>query len=213
MRRCFAMKIIDISQALEEPMAYYPSLKKFEFKWARHYSKGDSTSVSEISMASHVGTHLDSPYHFIENGKILSEMDLSIFYGKVKVIEVPEDKDRITADFLKTLGQLPERILFKTKNSKMYDIKEFREDYVYIDVDAAAYIAQFPVKLVGIDYVSVDVYKKSKEAHITLLSRGIALLEGIVLNEVNAGVYKLACFPLKVKGAEGAPCRAVLIEE
>ncbi|MDK2824731.1 MAG: arylformamidase [Clostridia bacterium] len=207
------MKIIDISQTLEEPMVYYPSVKKFEFKWARHYSKGDISSLSEISMGSHVGTHLDSPYHFIENGKNLNEMDLDIFYGKARVIEVPEEQDKITAEFLKTIGDLDERILFKTKNSRMYELKVFKEDYVYIDREAAAYIAQFPVKLVGIDYVSVDMYKKSKEAHMILLSRGIALLENIVLNEVNDGLYKLVCFPIKVKDAEAALCRAVLIEE
>lgn len=208
------MRIIDISQMLEDPMAYYPSLRKFELKWARHYRFGDSMSLSEIHMASHVGTHVDSPYHFIQDGKKINEIDLSVFYGTARVIEVPINKQKIDVEFLKGYDRLPERVLFKTKNSGFYKEKKFMEDYIYIDGEAAGYLAEHSVRLVGIDYVSVDKYKASgKEAHRILLLKDIVLLEGIDLNEVCEGEYKLVCFPLKVKNGEGAPCRAVLIED
>lgn len=121
---------------------------------------------------------------------------------------------KITAELLKKVGDLPERILFKTRNSQLYDKKSFTPDYVYIDSEAAKYISQFPVKLIGIDYLSIDKYQDtSKDAHKILLSKGIVLLEGIILTEVDEGDYQIVCFPIKIKGVEAAPCRAVLIDD
>ncbi len=207
------MRIIDISQTLEDMMVYYPSLTKFELKWKRSYKSGDNGSLSEITMASHIGTHVDSSYHFIKNGRKLDEIDLEVFYGPVRVIEIPKDMNKVEAECLKEYGELSERILFKTKNSELLKQKNFVKDYVYIDKKAAEYIAERNVRLVGIDYFSVDKYKSpDKETHKILLSKNIVLLEGINLNGISEGNYQLICFPLKIKGAEGAPCRAVLIE-
>jgi len=207
------MRIIDISQPIEDSMVYYSSLTSFKFNWLKHYSRGDNRSISEFCMASHIGAHIDSPYHYIPNGKKLDELDLEVFYGKARIIEV-ENEQKITAEFLKKVGDLPERILFKTRNSQLYNKKSFTPDYVYIDSEAAKYISQFPVKLIGIDYLSIDKYQDtSKDAHKILLSKGIVLLEGIILTEVDEGNYQIACFPIKIKGVEAAPCRAVLIDD
>ena len=207
------MKVIDISQTLEDTMICYPSLKRFELNWLRNYDKGDRVNLSQISLASHVGTHVDAPYHYIKEGKKLKDIDLEIFYGPVKVVEVPRDKRQIDIEFLKKIGEIPDRILFKTRNSELYGLNEFTEEYVYIEREAANYLAESSVCLIGIDYFSVDKYKSpGKEAHLALLSKDIVLLEGIILREVEEGSYLLACFPLKVKEGEAAPCRAVLIE-
>ena len=207
------MRIIDISQPLEDSMVYYPSLTSFKLNWLKYYSRGDNRSISEFCMASHIGAHIDSPYHYILSGKKLDELDLELFYGKARVIEV-ENEQKITAELLKKVGDLPERILFKTRNSQLYDKKSFTPDYVYIDSEAAKYISQFPVKLIGIDYLSIDKYQDtSKDAHKILLSKGIVLLEGIILTEVDEGDYQIVCFPIKIKGVEAAPCRAVLIDD
>ena len=114
---------------------------------------------------------------------------------------------------LKKVGDLPERILLR-QGILNCNKKSFTPDYVYIDSEAAKYISQFPVKLIGIDYLSIDKYQDtSKDAHKILLSKGIVLLEGIILTEVDEGDYQIVCFPIKIKGVEAAPCRAVLIDD
>lgn len=86
------MRIIDISQPLEDSMVYYPSLTSFKLNWLKYYSRGDNRSISEFCMASHIGAHIDSPYHYILSGKKLDELDLELFYGKARVIEVENEQ-------------------------------------------------------------------------------------------------------------------------
>lgn len=209
------MKIIDISQMLDEPMALYPSLIKFNRRWLRHYSMGDNVSVSAITMACHCGSHIDAPYHYYQVGKRINEIDLELFYGSAMVIEIPDDADRINIDLVEKYDNLEKRVLFKTSNSKIrYKEKQFREDYVYVTDEVAQYLVEKGVRLVGIDYVSIDGKKEiTKPVHKILLENNVLILEGLDLINVVEGKYLLVCFPIKIKDAEGSPCRAVLIYE
>jgi arylformamidase len=206
-------EILDISMTLEEVMIIYPTIRKFEKKIVNDFSMGDNLSLSEICLSSHAGTHIDSPYHFLPNGKKLDDYDLDIFFGPVSVIQVPDYINRIDGQFLASIGNLPERILFKTRNSKLYSKKVFDPDYVYVDESGAKYIVEQNVKLVGIDYQSFEKYGSTDyKAHKIVFTKDILVLEGINLSNVNPGNYFISCFPLKIKDAEAAPARAVLIK-
>lgn len=208
------MEILDISQTLEKNMVKYPSLPKYKVEWLRLIENKDTVNLSLVTIASHIGTHIDAPYHFIQEGKKIDEFDINMFFGPAKVIQVPRNKERIDLEIVKSAGELPKRVLFKTNNSFLYSKKKFDKEYVYIDDNVAEYLKNQNVKLVGIDYVSVDKYgAKNNSVHNKLLSGNIAILEGLVMDKVKPGTYTLICFPLKFNGTEASPCRAVLINK
>ena len=189
------MKIHDISVKIEKNMMKYYSLRDVIHTFERDYSKGDNMSLSSISMQMHLGTHLDSPYHYIKEGKRIDEIPLEKFCGKVQVIEINEKE--IKAEDIKTKG---------IKCDKLLSLSYFSED-------AADYLADTNVDLIGIDSFSIDRSgAKEKYVHKKILGAGKIALEGINLYDIDEGFYYLYAFPLNIKGAEGAPCRAVLIE-
>src|SRR5262249_11122975 len=103
------------------------------------------------------------------------------------------------------------RLLFKTRNSYLWSSKQFVRDYVHLTVDAARYLVQEGIKLVGIDYLSVDKADSEElEVHKELLQAGVIIIEGLDLREVEAGDYELICLPLKIQSGDGAPARVVL---
>lgn len=207
------MKIIDISVSFEEGMMKYPSLKPFERKWLRSFENGDQNQVSYIQSPSHNGTHLDAPCHYVKGGKTMDDFPLDRFCGLCQVIEVPDAMNSITKEFLETIKISTDKIIFKTSNSTKR-MKEFCDDYVYIHYEAAQYLVEKGIKFVGIDYVSVDGKEaREKPTHMTLLQNEVIVLEDAYMENVKPGIYNLAAFPLKVTGAEGCFCRAVLITE
>lgn len=205
------MKLIDISDPLYEEMLRYPSVKPFQLHRLRDYSLGDTMAMTSMEMVIHNGTHLDAPYHYIENGQKIDELPLERFYGAAQVLSC--DSPIIDLEQVKKLRISKSRVLFHTPFSK--NICENQPGQAsYLTAEAAEYLAQAGVTLVGIDSFSVDKeHDKQKLAHKTLLGHGVVLLEGICLEGVADGAYELICFPLRLRGAEGAPCRAVLIEE
>jgi len=173
--------------------------------------EGDSSNVAEIIMNSHTGTHIDAPSHMLCNGKAIDQLSFEILIGRSQVISIDND-------ILITRGELEtkydcgiERVLFKTKNSFRWRENSFFPDYVYLDPNAAKFLVSNNVKLVGIDYLSVDKYgAKTYESHKMLFERDVIIVEGINLAAVPAGYYDLFAFPLKIKGADGAPARVLL---
>ncbi|MDR0583540.1 MAG: cyclase family protein [Treponema sp.] len=202
-------ELIDISQALEPGMARYQSLNDFSVEWLRHYSLGFQMALSTISMPSHLGTHIDAPFHFIENGKKTDCIDLEKLCGEAQLIDA-RGKAFLDGDFFETAAVSTSRVLIKTDNTeRLKNGSDF--DNVYLTADGCSYLADKGVVLVGFDFFNVDRRgDKSRSAHMALLSRGVIILEGLVLDPVQPGIYELFCLPLKVKGLEGAPCRAVL---
>ena len=141
---------------------------------------------------------------------------LGSLIGAAEVVEVPTDLMVIDANFVKThCHRESQRILFKTRNSAFWDKPEdgFRKDYTYLDPEAARILVESGIKLVGIDYLSVEQFQSDKfETHLALLSNGVVILEGLDLRAVPAGNYELICLPLKLEGGsgDGAPARVVL---
>jgi len=203
------MDLIDITQAYAPGMKRYRSIDDFSCEWIRHYSRGFPMALSRISMVSHLGTHIDSPFHFFENGKKIGDIPLEKLCGEAQVIHAC-GMPAITRKFLEAAGIGAPRVLFKTDNTeKLKTGTDF--DNVYFDEDACAYLAEKGVVLAGIDFFSVDQKgDHSRIAHRALLSNGIVILEAVILDEAPPGNYELFWLPLKVNELEGAPCRAVL---
>ena len=205
-------ELFDISMSIHPGMPVFPGDSPPQQKWLRRMQDGACHNLSALALGSHTGTHVDAPYHFVEKGITLDEIPLEVFVGKALVIEIT-DPVSISADELRghTIASA-ERVLFKTRNSSTLSRGEFQEDFVYIEGEAAEYLVSLGVRLVGVDYLSVDRYgDESSPAHHALLGCGVVILEGADLSEVEAGVYTLVCLPLKVGGAEGSPVRAVLM--
>ena len=176
---------------------------------------GDTYNETSLEMNMHTGTHVDAPLHFIEDGQSIDQMDTDIFIGTAFVVSLPDVKKITSKDLDRIdLPQNISRLLFKTTNSLLWDKKDsaFVKDYVGITKDVADWIVSKNINLVGIDYLSISTFKETVEVHNILLKEGIAILEGINLNEVEEGDYELVCLPLKITNAEAAPTRAVLIK-
>jgi arylformamidase len=178
--------------------------------------RGDPANVSLLHFGAHTGTHVDAPAHFIDGAPGLAQLPLDALVGPARVVEVPEDVRAIGAGHVES--GVPEgtpRVLFKTRNSAFWaDARgRFREDFTYVAPDAARALVGRGVRLVGIDYLSVERFgSKDFETHVTLLSEGVVILEGLDLSAVAAGTYELLCLPLRLAAGDGdgAPARALL---
>jgi arylformamidase len=175
---------------------------------------GDNTNTTRFEMSAHTGTHVDAPYHFINHGKGVDQLSLKVLTGRVYVLHLP-NIDVVTAADLEKADIPPRtrRLLIRTRNSEYWakGVREFQTDFVGLTADAADYLVKRGVKLVGVDYLSVAPYKQSRPTHEILLRANVIIVEGLNLAEVAQGRYMLYCLPLKLKGADGAPARAILI--
>jgi arylformamidase len=176
--------------------------------------KGDRVTMSRIEMNSHDGTHIDAPLHFFYGGTTIDNMPLDTTVGPARVIEI-QDTESIKPAELETYDIQPgERILFKTKNSPAaYATKVITGDYVYISTEAARFLVEKKVRLVGLDYLTIGNFKSPeniKDTHEILLGNGVYVIEGLNLSEVEAGEYELICLPLKLERGDAGPCRAIL---
>jgi len=169
---------------------------------------------SKLVMSAHSGTHLDFPAHFIPNGKHIDDYPIQRFILLAQVINI-KDKEAVRPSELKNLDIRPgDAVLFKTDNSVSGRCVSgvFCENFVYMSPEAADFCVEKKVSLVGIDYGTVDRYgDKDFPVHFKLLGNDVLILESINLKEVPLGRYTLFCPPLKIKGAEGSPARAILV--
>lgn len=208
------MKIIDISVPIHPKMHVYPGDQALSVMPTAQIAQGDPYNLTAITMSSHTGTHLDSPYHFVPQGAKVDELPLDLFMGRAWVCAL-ENLRSIGAQDLAQQG-IPdgvERLLIKTANSRLWQRQGFQESFVYLKPDAARWIVSRGIRLVGLDYLSVEEMGTPKpETHLTLLGAGVVILEGLNLSAVEPGSYTLVCFPLRIANGDGAPCRAVLLE-
>jgi arylformamidase len=163
----------------------------------------------------HVGTHVDAPHHFMNDGRTVEQLPLDVLAGPCYVVQLPDGVEAITAEALEgtSLPADTTRILFGTSNSRFWSQGEarFQEDFVAVTEDGAEWLVQRGVRLVGVDYLSVAPYGDSLPTHRTLLKAGVVVVEGLDLSAVPRGFYELYCLPLKLLGADGAPARAILV--
>lgn len=207
-------KIIDISVGLHPEMPVWPGSDKFSLERIMRLEEGDEANVSQMNTEVHIGTHVDAPWHFVANGKTVEELSLDVLMGKAVVAEIAE-VDSVTAKDLEALDLPPDtqRLLLHTRNSQLWENKvtEFQKDFVALTSDAAQWIVDRGIPLIGVDYLSVQRFYDSPLTHEILLGAETIVIEGLNLHGVKSGQYHLTCLPLKLIGAEGSPARAVLI--
>lgn len=210
------MKIYDVTVPISETVPIYAGDPPVKLEVCKAIAKGNPANVSQICLGVHTGTHVDAPNHFIDGKRRVDQLDLGKLIGNCRVIWIDERVDAIEPHHLGDLANV-ERVLFKSRNSAFWNEPEkgFRTDFTYISPDAARTLTNNGVKLVGIDYLSVEKFGSDDFAtHITLLEKEIVILEGVDLREVPPGDYELICLPLKYIGGtgDGAPARTILRE-
>jgi len=210
------MPIYDVTVPVSNELPTWPSDPAVEITDWRTFSAGDGVNVSMLNLGAHTGTHVDAPAHFIEGAAKVEALPLESLIGEASVIEVPEDALAIDEEFVRK-HYVPgtERVLFKTRNSAFWSEAEpqFHTDFTYLDLPAARWLVEQGIKLVGIDYLSIEKYGSEKhETHLALLSHGVVILEGLNLTGIAAGTYELICLPLRLRSnkGDGAPARVVL---
>ena len=210
------MKIHDISiTTTPETVTWDDSEQGYSAEWKSHVTEESVAAVSIQSFGSHTGTHLDAPKHFIAGGGSVDELDLESLVGPVEVVAIQGNS--VTAAELEA-ADLPgdmKRVIFKTQNTSrgLLDKPTFQRDYVGVAPDAARWLVDKGVKMVGIDYLSIGPYGGvNVETHRTLLGAGVVAVEGLLLTDIEPGRYFLAALPPKMGGVEGSPCRVILIE-
>ena len=211
-------RIIDISLAIGPEMLTWPGDPGAVVERAKKIEDGDSANVSELRLGSHTGTHVDPPVHFLPGEIGVDKLSLDVFYGPAGVADLQDVEGPIGADRLADLDldEGVERLLLKTTNSEIWKSPkvEFPEKYVSLGVDGAEWAVDRGLRLMGIDFLSIEDTGGAKDhpVHRTLLSGGVIIVEGLNLADVEPGDYILSCLPLKILDGDGAPARAALIE-
>ncbi|MGE5307474.1 MAG: cyclase family protein [Deltaproteobacteria bacterium] len=201
---------IDLTVTVRSGMVHWPSDPGVEVRRVKDIGKGDSSTVSLISMGCHSGTHMDAPLHFFPGGKGLDQLPLEAVIGQARVIAIRDKKSIKPEELRRHAIRKGERLLFKTVNSGYWRSGGFRKDFVSISPEAAQFLVKKGVRTVGIDYLSVGAYGAGAPTHKTLLKAGIWIIEGLDLFRVSPGSYDLICLPIKIAHSDGAPCRALL---
>lgn len=204
------MKIYDVTVPLSKELVVYPGDPHVKIiRRTKVNEDAAKYNLSRYSFSSHAGTHVDPPFHLIESGITVDKLPLELLMGRARVVEVTAARidEAVLEEFDFTIDA---RVLFKTRNSYLWSQKTFVKDYVYMTPGAARSLVKDGIKVVGIDYLSVDKFDAEPKTHTALLSAGTIIIEGLDLREVEPGDYELTCLPLKVKDGDGAPARVVL---
>ena len=210
------MRIYDVSVPISAATPTYPGDPGIEIRQWAAIADGDAANVSLLHFGAHTATHVDAPAHFIAGAPRVDAMPLDTLIGAAQVLLIPDDVDAINPNHLSSLKPDDSaRVLFKTRNSAFWSNTDggFRQDFTYIAPETARALVELGVRLVGIDYLSVEKFKSERhETHEILLSNGVVIIEGLDLREIEAGRYELICLPLKIAGGtgDGAPARTVL---
>ena len=202
-------EIIDISLEITPSLMVYPGNPLVEMT----DSSSSTSELTKITFGSHTETHIDAPRHSKVSSKGIDTFPLDNFIGRVRVIDATHESEFISVDTVRnTKIQTGEKLLFKTQNSvKGFDA--WRSDYIYLDGNAAEILADYDLKLFGIDWISVKQQgNPDNRAHTALLEKNIPILKGLDLSLVDPGEYNLIFLPLKLNGLDGAPGRAVLLK-
>jgi arylformamidase len=206
--------LYDITLPIREDMITYPGSPPTRVRPHNKLEDGDDANVTTLSFGSHTGTHVDAALHFVPDGQAVDALPLDVLIGPAVVVHLPADVVAIGADALRAAGiDGARRVLLRTRNAALLDRDAFDPGFAHLTGDGARYLLEQGVRLVAIDYLSIEGFDAGEPvAHRTLLEREVIVVEGVDLREVPAGRYELICLPLKVAGIDGAPLRAVLRE-
>ena len=207
-------RIYDISMDIAAGGVVYPGNPPIEIELQQALARGDGANVSTLAFGSHTATHVDAAKHFFDDGQTVDHLPLDRLVGPCVVIEMNDSVMSIGPAELESHDLAGvKRVLFKTRNSRSLQKKaEFAKDYTYVAPEGAEQLVALGVELVGVDYLSVEQFKSGHHrTHRSLLGAEIVIIEGLALTDVPPGRYQLVCLPLKLRGLDGAPARAILI--
>jgi arylformamidase len=213
------MRIYDVSAPLRNGMPAWPGDPAFERRLRTSLERGDEDTVSELVLGAHTGTHVDAPSHFILGGGDIGSIPLEVLVGPALVVGFEDIGTAIGAGDLERAGieEGTARVMAKTTNSGWSTSdNEFRSDFVAFDESAAQWCVDHGVRLLGVDYLSIEPYgddRTGHPVHHTLLEAGVVILEGLDLARVSPGRYLLMALPLSIPEAEGSPARVLLMED
>ncbi len=208
------MTIIDLSPVISPDLPVWPGDPRVILRQPAHLDRGDAFTLTELVMSAHTGAHVDAPAHYVRGGAGADQLPLDALVGPAWVADAGE-ADVITAAVLEGLAMPPgtERLLLRTRNTARGLMRqpEFHTDFTALAPDGARWLVKRGVRLVGIDYFSIAPYDLLAPTHRILLEAGVVIVEGLDMTDAAPGGYLFACLPLKLKDADGAPARAILI--
>lgn len=207
------MEIKDLTLKVGSSTPTYLGDPSFKRRLVQSISANDPTNVSLLTMSAHIGTHVDAPSHLFNGANSIDQIPLDILVGRVLVVEY-SGLGPITANDMENFGISYgiTRVLFKTRNSQLLDRREFVYDYVGFTEEAGKWVVNRGIKLIGIDYLSVDAPQNINfPVHRLMLAAEVVVVEGLSLGEISAGEYTLVCLPMKLEETEGAPARVILL--
>ena len=211
MNKGTAMDFIDISWPISQNMTAYKDRKVVAIEATKTF-ESDNARETKLCLGSHSGTHIDSPSHFLKDGKTLDQLSLSQFNGPCTVLDLTNVEERIMIEDLEQENiEKNSIVLMKTRNSFLSPEAGFNTSFVYLTLSGAQYLVEKRVKAVGIDYLGIERNQPNHETHTELLQNNVGIIEGLRLQEVEPGNYNLWCLPLNVVSVEAAPARAVLV--
>lgn len=204
------MKLWDISPAIGPGFPVFPGDTPFDARWTLRIGPDCPVNVSAFTTTPHVGSHTDAPLHYDDAGAAIADVALATYLGPCRVIHAFDAGTHVApAHVLPHLAAIPPRVLLRTYRRAPVD--RWDPDFTAIDAATIDLLHAHGVRLVGIDTPSLDPEQsKTLEAHQRVRAHGMAILEGIVLDEVAEGDYELIALPLKIRGGDASPVRAVL---
>ncbi|MDQ3871077.1 MAG: cyclase family protein [Chloroflexota bacterium] len=210
-----AVQLFDISAPIRNGMAVWEGDPEVQLERFAAIATGSLANVSRLTFGVHTATHVDTPIHFIEGAPAAEAIPLDALRGPAHVVDATALSEHLNEADLARL-RLPrdgERLIFKTRNSALWELPHFSREYLGLTEGAASLLVRLGTRLVGIDYLSIAPYDDPAPTHRALLGAGVVVLEGLDLRHVEAGRYELLCLPLLLEGSDGAPARAVLTRE
>ncbi|MFW6149418.1 MAG: cyclase family protein [Atribacterota bacterium] len=212
------MKIIDLSHIMHPAMLIYPGDELPNFKKVATIDK-NGYRETKITLHSHTGTHIDAPAHMLKHGNFLENIEINSFFGKAIILNFDNRKNPlINLDALLLHQEKIKKVEFviiKTGWSKYWGENKYYENYPYLSKEAAEWLSEFNLKGIGIDAISIDRSDTNNFiVHKILLARNIFIIENLTnLDSVQNDYFMLSVLPLKYKGADGSPVRAIAIED
>jgi arylformamidase len=213
------MRIYDVTVPIAETMPVWPGDPRVRIERVASISHGDPANVSRLHLGSHTGTHVDAPRHFVPQGLTVDRLPLELLVGPALVLDVePEEGPSISVLDLASLNfpRDTTRILLRTRNSLLWESRqvEFERSYVHLNSQAADWLVRRGIRLVGLDYLSVEALEADGHpVHHTLLGAGVVIIEGLDLSKAPVGPCQLICLPLKIEDGDGAPARVLLVRD
>lgn len=202
--------LYDISQTLRRDLPVWPGDTAFTCKPVWVMSSDVPVNVSSLTLSTHSGSHTDAPFHYDANGKTIDAVDPNIYLGLAQIVDARHAKKIVTTqDILSQLVAGISRILIRTYEKAPQ--QHWDSNFIAIEPSLIEALADRQIKLIGVDTPSLDPQtSKTMDAHLAVARRGLAIIEGLVLDAVPFGIYELIALPLKIAGADSSPVRAIL---